>query len=458
MSRIVSINPANGAEVKSYSPHTLEGIKTKIDRCNKAWLEYRESAFSQRAAVLKNAAKILLRDRKDLAALMAAEMGKPLRDGIAEVEKCAAVCTFYAENGAAFLADEKVETDLGKSYISYQPIGVVLAVMPWNFPFWQVFRFAAPAVLAGNAAILKHASNVSGCGLAIEEIFKEAGLPNHVFQTILLSSKLIRHVIENPLIKAVTLTGSTEAGMEVAKQAASLIKKTVLELGGSDPYIILPDADIEQAATICAQSRLINNGQSCIAAKRFIVVKDVQSKFIDAFCAAMSNYSTGDPMSEQTDLGPMARIDLRDQLHRQVKANIAKGAKVILGGAKSLGSSSHAFYSPTILIGVKKGMLAYKDELFGPVASIITARNTEHAITIANDTNFGLGAAVFTSDKKLGEKIAREKLQAGTCVVNSFVRSDPRLPFGGINQSGYGRELGMVGIREFVNIKTVIVK
>jgi succinate-semialdehyde dehydrogenase/glutarate-semialdehyde dehydrogenase len=330
--------------------------------------------------------------------------------------------------------------------------------MPWNFPFWQVFRFVAPGLMAGNCGVLKHASNVPGCALAIEDVLKKAGFPPGVFQTLLVGSKAVERIIANPLIKAVTLTGSTEAGKKVAQQAASHIKKTVLELGGSDPYIILEDADLEKAAEICAQSRLINNGQSCISAKRFILVKKIEKEFIQLFKEKMEAKITGDPFEKETDLGPMARKDLRDELHEQVLQNIKAGAKCILGGKIPEMQGDHAFYEPTILTGIKKGMPAYNEEIFGPVSSIITVKNVAEAIRIANDTNFGLGAAIFTKDIALGEKIAREDLQSGSCFVNSLVKSDPRLPFGGVKESGYGRELGLYGIHEFVNIKTVYVK
>jgi succinate-semialdehyde dehydrogenase/glutarate-semialdehyde dehydrogenase len=388
---------------------------------------------------------------------MALEMGKPLKEGVAEIEKCAWVCDYYAENGAAFLKDFPVETDAETSYVSYQPIGTVLAVMPWNFPFWQVFRFIAPAIFAGNCGLLKHASNVPGCAIAIEKAMLEAGFPKGVFQTLLLESSRVAKVIEAPSVRAVTLTGSTQAGQLVAAKAASLIKKTVLELGGSDPYLILKNADLELAATVCANSRLINNGQSCIAAKRFIVDRSVAKEFTSLLKAKMEAKVMGDPLDPGTDLGPMARVDLRDELHRQVLHNQKAGAKIILGGRLPENAGQHAFYPPTILYNVKKGMSAYKEEIFGPVASIILASDTEDAIHIANDTSFGLGAAVFTKSKKEGERIAREALEAGACFVNGLVKSDPRLPFGGVKMSGYGRELGLHGIHEFVNIKTVYV-
>ncbi|TDQ11454.1 NAD-dependent succinate-semialdehyde dehydrogenase [Pedobacter metabolipauper] len=457
---IQSINPANGKLLKKYSEDSSSQILNKIENTHAAWLKWHKetSVETERAILLINAAGILRKRKDELAVLMASEMGKPLKDGRTEVEKCAAVCEYYAENAKTFLKDEQIETDASKSYVSFQPLGVVLAIMPWNFPFWQLFRFLAPALMAGNCALLKHASSVSGCALAVEKILIEAGFPKHVFQVLLIGSKSVKQVIAHPLVKAVTLTGSTEAGIQVAQQAGQLLKKTVLELGGSDPYIILEDADLESAAEICAQSRLINNGQSCIAAKRFIVVKKVEKEFTRLFKAKMAEKITGDPFDPATDLGPMSRIDLRDELHEQVQQNIKAGAQCILGGLIPKFNGSHAFYTPTILTGIKKGMPAYTEELFGPVALLITAKNTNEAIKIANDTNFGLGAAVFTRDGSGGEEIARNQLNAGSCFVNTLVKSDPRLPFGGINQSGYGRELGMFGIREFVNIKTVFIK
>lgn len=455
---IQSINPVNGKLVKKYTEETEKQFSGKIDKAHKAWLRWKNTTFKQRASLLINTAKVLRQRKEDLAALMAIEMGKPLKAGILEVEKCAMVCDYYAENAKKFLEDELIKTDAGKSYVSFQPLGVVLAVMPWNFPFWQVFRFIAPGLMAGNCGILKHASNVPGCAIAIEEVLKKAGYPAGVFQTLLAGSKAVKKIIENPLVKAVTLTGSTGAGIQVAQLSGQLLKKTVLELGGSDPYIVLEDANLDEAAEICAQSRLINNGQSCIAAKRFILVKSIEKEFTRLFKEKMAARTIGDPFDKDTDLGPMARKDLRDELHQQVLQNIKAGAKCILGGEAPKLPGNHAFYLPTILTGIKKGMPAYSEEIFGPVASIISVKNTQEAIRVANDTCFGLGAAVFTKDKSLGEKIAREELQAGSCFVNSLVKSDPRLPFGGINQSGYGRELGLYGIHEFVNIKTVYVK
>jgi succinate-semialdehyde dehydrogenase/glutarate-semialdehyde dehydrogenase len=405
---------------------------------------------------MKKAASILRNKKEDLGAIMTLEMGKPIAQSRAEVEKCAWVCDYFAENAEKFLQDEIIETDASKSFVTFQPIGVVLAVMPWNFPFWQVFRFAAPNLMAGNAGVLKHSSNVMGCALAIEDVFKEAGFPPNLFRTLVISSKKVSDAIKNKLVKAVTLTGSTAAGISVAKAAGEQLKKTILELGGSDPYLVLEDADLDKAADTCVNSRLLNGGQSCIAAKRFIIVESIYNDFEKLFVEKMKSKAMGDPFDESNNLGPQARNDLRDELHSQVKKSIEKGAKLLLGGEIPQGKG--AFYPPTVLTNVKKGMPAYDEELFGPVAALIKVKNEAEGIKIANDTTFGLGAAVFTKDILRGERIAKKKLTAGSCFVNEFVKSDPRLPFGGINESGYGRELSAFGIKEFVNIKTVYIK
>lgn len=455
---ISSINPVNGSIIKEYKEDTAEIVNQKIDLVHQSWLTYRTTDFAYRASFLKKIAELLNERKEELARIMALEMGKPIKAGLAEVLKCASVCDYYANNGADFLADQLVETAASKSYVSFQPIGVGLAIMPWNFPFWQVFRFLAPALMAGNCGVLKHSSGVTGCALAIEKIVEDAGFHSGVFKTLVVGNKAINQVIEHPLIKAVTLTGSTAAGQKVAEQAGRLIKKAVLELGGSDPYLILADANLEKSAQICADARLINNGQSCIAAKRFIVVKEVEEKFTSYLKAAMAAKITGDPLANDTELGPMARVELRDELHQQVLKTIDQGATCILGGEIPVIDGNHAYYQPTILTGVKKGMLAYEEEIFGPVATIITATDVADAVRIANDTDFGLGAAVFTQDLALAEDLARNQLDAGSCFVNEGVKSDPALPFGGINQSGYGRELGSFGIHEFVNIKTIYIK
>lgn len=452
---IQSINPVNGKVIHTYQEDAEKAITLKIENAQLAWRLWHTTLFKEKAVLLMEAAKVLRARKKSLAELMALEMGKPLKAGMDEIEKCATVCEYYAANGEKFLKDEMIETEASRSYVTYQPLGVVLAIMPWNFPFWQAFRFIAPGLMAGNCALLKHASNVTGCAIAIAEILLEAGFPKNVFQTLITGSKNMAKIIAHPVVKAVTLTGSTEAGMQVAAQAAALLKKSVLELGGSDAYLILNDANLEKAAEVCAESRLINNGQSCIAAKRFIVVEDVAEDFLKIFKEKMSARKTGDPFDKSTQLGPMARVDLRDELHQQVLANIKAGAKCVLGGEIPDVEGKHAYYTPTILTGITRDMPAYHDEIFGPVALVIYAKNTEEAIRIANDSAFGLGAAVFTKNEALGEQIARNQLEAGSCFVNSMVKSDPRLPFGGIKQSGYGRELGVFGIREFVNIKTV---
>ena len=453
---IISINPYNNKRIKEYQELTPEEVKSKIENAHIAFQKWKESSFEYRACLMNKAADILQERSEEFAQLMTTEMGKLLRSGKAEAEKCGWVCRFYAENAEKFLTPEEIKTEMSSSFVTFNPLGVVLAVMPWNFPFWQVFRFAAPALMAGNACILKHASNVPGCALAIEEIFIEAGFPKDIFQTLLIGSRKVSAVIEHPHIKAVTLTGSTPAGRAVARKAGEMIKKCVLELGGSDPYIILEDADIEMAVEKCVISKLINSGQSCIAAKRFIVVDAVRKKFENLFLEKMKDQVMGDPTKKETTIGPMARTDLRDELHEQVIKSIDKGAKCLLGGY--IPKIEGAFYPVTILTDVIKGMPAYDEELFGPVAAIISAKDENEAIEIANDTIFGLGAAVFTSNIEKGKNIAANLLDAGCCFVNDFVKSDPRLPFGGIKESGFGRELSHYGIKEFVNIKTVCVK
>jgi len=451
-----SINPYNGEIIKEYQEMSLDEIGQIIEQAQESFLTWRNVSFEKKSAFMKRAAKILRENSREYGKLMALEMGKPIKDGIAEAEKCAWVCDYYAENAEKFLEDEVIETDATKSYVSYQPLGVVLAIMPWNFPFWQVFRFAAPSLMAGNVGLLKHASNVFGCALAIEDVFTQAGFPKNTFRSLLVGSSNVNKIIDHPLIKAVTLTGSVPAGKAVARKAGAVLKKTVLELGGSDPYLILEDADLENAARVCALSRLINSGQSCIAAKRFIVVEQIQDKFEEFLIKEMKKYKMGDPLDETTQIGPQSRFDLRDALHKQVTKSIEKGARCILGG--EIPNNKGAFYPPTILTNVKKGMPAYEEELFGPVASIITVKNEDEAIEVANDSIFGLGASIFTKNIQKGNKMARENIQAGCCFVNTYVRSDPRLPFGGIKESGYGRELSYHGIKEFVNIKTVYLK
>jgi len=451
-----SINPFTSQiihEYREYSSSEVVEIITKVDRAFHSW---KRTSFNQRAVYVKNLQAKLLEKKEELAEIMVSEMGKVKREAMGEIEKCAWVCGFYAENAGSFLKNEPIKADASESYISYQPIGTVLAVMPWNFPFWQVFRFLAPALMAGNAGVLKHASNVSGCALAIEQLVREAGFPEDIFRTLLIGSKAVKLVIENPLIKAVTLTGSTPAGKSVASVAGSVLKKSVLELGGSDPYLILEDADIETAARLCVTSRLLNAGQSCIGAKRFIVADKVYDRFKSEFVRLMSEAKYGDPFDPNTTIGPLARTDLRDELHQQVVKSVELSATVLLGGYIPEGDAP--FYPPTVLENVVPGMPAYHEELFGPVAVLFRSKSEEEAIQIANDTVFGLGAGVFTSNIEKGKMLAEKGLDAGCVFVNDFVKSDPRLPFGGIKESGYGRELSIIGIREFVNVKTVVVK
>ena len=451
-----SINPFTRqivGEYKEYSSTEVEEIIIKVDRVFHLW---KLTSFEQRAVCMKNLQDRLLVKKEELAGIIVSEMGKVKREAIGEIEKCASVCGYYAENAESFLKNEPIKTEASESYISYQPIGTVLAVMPWNFPFWQVFRFLAPALMAGNTGVLKHASNVSGCALAIEQLVSEAGFPENVFRALIIGSKEVKAVIENQLIKAVTLTGSTPAGRFVASTAGYTLKKSVLELGGSDPYLILEDADIETAARLCVTSRLLNAGQSCIGAKRFIIADAVYDQFRTEFVRLMSEAKFGDPLDPETSIGPLARTDLRDELHQQVEKSRQLGATVLLGG--NVPEENAPFYPPTVIENVVPGMPAYHEELFGPVAVLFRFKTEEEAIQIANDTVFGLGAGVFTSDIEKGKLLAEKGLEAGCVFVNDFVKSDPRLPFGGIKESGYGRELSMVGIREFVNVKTIVVR
>ncbi|MEJ2555325.1 MAG: NAD-dependent succinate-semialdehyde dehydrogenase [Anaerolineae bacterium] len=453
---IASVNPSTGETIKEYQEMTPEQVSSILENVHAAFLDWRKTDFATRASLMSRAARILRDHTEEYAELMAQEMGKPIKDGRAEVEKCAWVCDYYADQAETFLQREIVETDASKSFITFQPLGVVLAIMPWNFPLWQVFRFAAPALMAGNGGVLKHASNVPGCALAIEDIFRRAGFPENVFSSLLVGSSQVNAIIENPLVAAVTLTGSTSAGRAVGKKAGETLKKSVLELGGSDPYVVLEDADLEGTVATCVSSRLINSGQSCIAAKRFVVVEAQREQFEKRFVERMRAVKMSDPMDEATEIGPQARHDLRDTLHSQVQKSIEQGARCLLGGEVPKGPG--AFYPPTVLTDVRKGMPAYDEELFGPVAAIIPVKDEEEAIRVANDSSFGLGAAIFTQDIAKGERIAAYELQAGNCFVNAFVKSDPRLPFGGVKESGYGRELSHYGIKEFVNIKTVFVK
>jgi succinate-semialdehyde dehydrogenase/glutarate-semialdehyde dehydrogenase len=449
------INPYNNELVKEYEEMTTEEVKDILQEVENEFQKWKRTSFEHRKKLMHKAADILRKNKDKYAKTMAIEMGKPITQGRAEVEKCAWVCDYYAEEAIVQLKPETVVTDAPKSYITYQPLGVILAVMPWNFPFWQVLRFAAPCLMAGNGGVLKHASNVPGSALAIEEVFHKAGFPKNLFRTLLVGSRQVDSIIENPIIKAVTLTGSASAGRAVASKAGKMLKRSLLELGGSDPYIILEDANVEEAVFTCVSSRLINSGQSCIAAKRFIVVQSQREKFEELYVYNMKNRKMGDPLSEDVSVGPQARHDLRDELHEQVKGSISKGAKVLLGG--NIPEGEGAFYPPTVLTDVKKGMPAYEEELFGPVAAIITVKDELEAIRVANDTPFGLGAAIFTADIERAERIATQEIEAGSCFINAYVRSDPRLPFGGIKESGYGRELSYYGIREFTNVKTIYV-
>lgn len=455
MSQVV-INPANGETIATHAEMAPADLRAAISRSHRAFQRWRTLPITARAEPLRAAARILRERSAEFARLMALEMGKPVKQGRAEAEKCAWVCDYYAENSEAFLAPEVVSTDAARSYVAYRPIGLVLAVMPWNFPFWQVFRFAAPALVGGNGALLKHASRVPGCALAIESILREAGFPDGLFRTLLLPARQVRSVIRHRHVAAVTLTGSEAAGRAVAKEAGARLKKCVLELGGSDPYLILEDADLDVAIEDCATGRLINSGQSCIAAKRFLVVDSLRAEFERRFVERMQRVRMGDPTREDTELGPQAGADLRATLDEQVQRSVALGARLLLGGTVPPGPGF--FYPPTVLTDVKKGMPAYSEELFGPVAAIIPVKDARAAIKVANDSRFGLGAAVFTADSGRGERIAADDLEAGSCFVNAFVRSDPRLPFGGIKESGYGRELARHGLLEFQNAKTVYVR
>ncbi|MEM8527475.1 MAG: NAD-dependent succinate-semialdehyde dehydrogenase [Bacteroidota bacterium] len=450
------INPATEAIVKTYKTISDSEVEKQIEKAHQAYLNWRTTSLEHRAEKMQKLANILLTEKEELATLMTTEMGKLRKSAISEVEKCAWVCNYYADNAADFLADEIIETDASKSFVTFQPLGVVLAVMPWNFPLWQVFRFVAPALIAGDGGLLKHAPNVAGCAIAIQELIEKAGFPKDLFINLPIETEQVEKVIEHPKVVAATLTGSERAGSAVASLAGKHIKKTVLELGGSDAYLILADADLEKAVEACTTSRLLNNGQSCIGAKRFIVLEKVYDEFLERFTQKMKAAKMGDPMDDENDFGPMARKDLRDDLHEQVERSIAKGAKLHLGG--KIPNQKGFYYPATILTEVKKGMPAFDEELFGPVAAIIRAKSEEEAIQLANDSKFGLGAAVFTNDIEKGERIAKEQLEAGCCFVNAFVKSDPRLPFGGMKTSGYGRELSHYGIKEFVNVKTVWVE
>lgn len=450
---IETVNPATGEPGRTYTEHSLEEAKSIAAAARNAFESWRRTSFAERSAIIRRTAETLRRRKDEFAALMTEEMGKTFDDGRAEIEKCAFQCDWFAENAEAYLADERVDVDGGEAFVTFNPLGVVLAVMPWNFPFWQVFRFAAPALMAGNGALLKHASNVPGSALAIEDVLHEAGVPNDLFRTLLLPSSEVKALIENDHVTAVTLTGSVAAGRSVATAAGGVLKKCVLELGGSDPYVVLEDADIEAAAKVCATARMVNGGQSCIAGKRFIVIRSVLEQFEAAMVDAMRAYVMGDPRKEGTKLGPMQSVKARDEIHRQVQDSVEKGARLLLGG--KLPDRPGAWYPATVLSDVKAGQPAHDEEVFGPVAAIMAAEDEADAIRIANDSEYGLGSGVLTSDLDRGRRIARQEIEAGLSFVNENVRSDPRMPFGGVKHSGFGRECSAYGIREFVNIKSV---
>lgn len=451
-----SINPTNGQKICGYEAHSRADVKKIISATQIAWQDWSQTSFHQRSKRMNKASEILLTKVNELANLMTLEMGKPIEQSKSEIEKCALVCRYYADNAEDFLRNEYIKTEAQNSYITHRPLGIILAIMPWNFPFWQVFRFAAPALMAGNAGLLKHASNVVGCALEIEKIFKEAGFPENIFRTLKIPGNDVANVIEQSDIKAVTLTGSVQAGRAVAQKAGEQLKKSVMELGGSDPYLVLEDADLEHAAETCVTSRLLNSGQSCIAAKRFIIVEKKYKEFEEIFVEKMKDKKMGDPMDENMDIGPQAQNKLRDELHDQVSKSIKKGANCLLGG--EVPSRKGAWYPATVLNGVSPGMPVFDEETFGPVAALIKAKDERDAIELANQTVFGLGAAVFSEDIERATHIAEKQLNAGCCFVNDFVKSDPRMPFGGIGQSGFGRELSFIGIKEFVNTKSVWVK
>jgi len=454
--KLQTINPATGEPGKAYDPHSIDDAEAAAKAARAAYLDWRKTSFDERAAVIRKAAEVLRARKDEFARLMTEEMGKTVTDGRAEVEKCAFHCDWFADHAEEYLRHEPADIGGGEAFIAFNPIGIVLAVMPWNFPFWQVFRAAAPALMAGNGMLLKHASNVPGCALAIEEVLHQAGVPKDLFRTLLLPSREVEALIKDDNVAAVTLTGSVPAGRAVATAAGSVLKKCVLELGGSDAYLVLEDADIPQAAKIAATARMVNGGQSCIAGKRFIVVRPIVEPFEQALVEAMRGYEMGDPAQDGTNLGPMVSVKARDDIHSQVEKSIAKGAKLLLGG--KVPDRPGAWYPATVLTNVRPGQPAHDEEVFGPVAAIIAAQDEADAIRIANESEFGLGSGVLTGDTDRGRRIAADQLEAGMSFVNENVRSDPRTPFGGVKHSGFGRECGVFGIREFVNIKTVHVK
>jgi succinate-semialdehyde dehydrogenase/glutarate-semialdehyde dehydrogenase len=450
-----AVNPATEEVIATYDELTEDQVNVEIDRSYDAFHEWKRKTFPERRDHMLKAAGILRDNRSSYAKILTLEMGKPVNQAMSEVEKCAWVCEYYAGNAERILGRENAETDGSESYVQFDPLGVILAVMPWNFPYWQVFRFAAPALMAGNVGLLKHSSNVPMSAMAIEEVFTKAGFPPNVFKTLMVGSNMIEKIISHPKVMAATLTGSDGAGRQVASIAGRNLKKTVLELGGSDAFIVLKDADINEAAKTAVASRIINTGQSCIAAKRFIVVKDVLRDFESRFISIVKDLKIGDPMDERNDVGPIAREDLMQELDRQVQESVKMGARLVTGG-KRLGMKGY-FYPVTVLTNVTKGMPAYEEETFGPIAAIIQAEDEADAIRIANDTEFGLGANLWTQDIERAKRLAHS-IEAGSIFINGMVHSDPRLPFGGIKNSGYGRELAHYGIKEFVNIKTVWIK
>lgn len=452
---IQTINPSTGQVLGTYSCLDVEMINDKIQKGHTAFQHWKKTSAAIRRELMTHLANLLIDKKNELALLMTKEMGKPIAAARLEIEKCSWVCLHYAEHAEGYLAPKFIKTDLKKSKVCYSPLGIVLAIMPWNFPFWQVFRFAVPTLMAGNAAILKHAPITTGTGNTIEQLFVEAGFPMHLFQHFIVDNDGVSIIIESDYVAAVTLTGSERAGKAVASQAGQFLKKTVLELGGSDPYIILEDADLDLAAQSIVTSRLNNTGQVCIAAKRVIAIKTIENELVNKILEKMLHYKMGDPCNEETQIGPLARKDLRDTLHFQIEKSIKQGAKLLCGGIIPEGKGF--YYPPTLLTQVKPGMTAFEEELFGPVIAIISAENEKEAISLANNSKYGLGGAVFTKDLERGEAIATYEIEVGTCYVNSFVVSDPRLPFGGVKHSGYGRELSQEGILEFVNIKTVAI-
>jgi succinate-semialdehyde dehydrogenase/glutarate-semialdehyde dehydrogenase len=452
---IASVNPATGKTIKTFEALNGAAIEQKLQRAAETFRIYRRTSFTERAAMMMRASEILETEKNDLARLMAEEMGKPIKGGVSEAEKCAWVCRYYAENAKHHLEDEVVETNASRSYICFQPLGPVLAVMPWNFPFWQVFRFAAPALMTGNVGLLKHASNVPQCALAIEDIIRRAGFPEGAFQTLLVGSEAVQGILEDHRVAAATLTGSEAAGRSVASIAGKQIKKTVLELGGSDPFIVMPSADFNEAVTTAVKARTINNGQSCIAAKRFIVATEIYDEFERHFVKEMKALRVGDPLDENIDIGPLAMEQILNEVDDQVKRSVAAGAVALTGGKRVDGAGN--FYEPTVLANVPTDAPVSCEEVFGPVAMLFRVNNIDEAIRLANVTTFGLGAAAWTKNPIEQERFIDE-LEAGCVFLNGMVASDPRLPFGGIKNSGYGRELSEFGIREFVNVKTVWIK